>query len=205
MKLSIVLPIFLICIHSAYADSGQHKVLKTNDVDRPSENDFVQKELKRFEEIRKKILGRMFNDVDFGDSNPADDDIHDSFGAILGGGLKGMFESSSSGLIMNWSEDETHRVLEIELNDPKTQIDFDINKTLISIKGTITQTNEYGSSTSQFNHSYSVPSDVDGEKAQIEQVDKKIIIKFPYLTGAVKTPVAPSAPKLKKLKGGVAI
>jgi len=205
MKLSIVLPIFLIWIHVAFADSSQHKVLKDNDLDRPSENDFVQKELKRFEEIRKKILGRMFNDVDFGDSESEDDDIHDSFGAILGGGLKGMFESSSSGLKMTWSEDETHRVLEIELNDPKTQVDFDINKSLISIKGTITQTNEYGASTSQFNHSYSVPSDVDGEKAKIEQVDKKILIKFPYLTGAVKTAPAPTVPKLKKMKGGVAI
>jgi hypothetical protein len=203
-KLLIMLVSVLIS-GAATADPSQHKILKSDDASHEqAEKDFVQNEIQRFEALRKKILSRIFDD-----SASEEDGFESNFDSLLGQGFGGMIQSSSSGLKMNWTESDQFRILEIEIADPNIQLDFDINKSRVQIKGTATSTTEYGKSTSQFSHSYSVPDDVDGEKAQIEQLDKKIVIKFPFLSTDTK-PKQPqqkpvSTPKLKRIQGGLPI
>jgi len=209
MKIQLLLLFGWLISFSVVADPSQHKILKSDDNSQEQgERDFVQDEIKRFEALRKKILSRIFNDP-----NNEEDGFENNFDSLLNQGFGGMIQSSSSGLKMNWTETEQFRILEIEIEDPNTQVDFDINKTRIQIKGSATTTTEYGKSTSQFSHSYSVPDDVDGEKAQIEQKEKMIVIKFPYLSAssnpeskAKKSPSRPvTAPKLKRIQGGLPI
>jgi hypothetical protein len=201
----LILIFGLLVFTAVLADPSQHKILKTDETSQEqAENDFVQNEIKRFEALRKKILGRIFDD-----SNGEEDGFENNFDSLLNQGFGGMFDTSSSGLKMNWSESDQFRILEIAVEDPNLQLDFDINKSRIQIKGTITTSSEYGKSTSQFSHSYSVPEDVDGEKAQIEQLDKKIIIKFPIISADSKPKQSPqkpaNTPKLKKIQGGLPI
>jgi hypothetical protein len=201
----LILIFGLLVFSAVLADPSQHKILKSDETSQEqAENDFVQNEIKRFEALRKKILGRIFED-----SNGEEEGFENNFDSLMNQGFGGMIESSSSGLKMNWSETDQFRILEIAVEDPNLQLDFDINKSRIQIKGSVSTSSQYAKSTSQFSHSYSVPEDVDGEKAQIEQLDKKIIIKFPFISADSKLKQSPqkpaNTPKLKKIQGGLPI
>lgn len=92
-------------------------------------------------------------------------------------------DSSSLGGIKQ-KKDAKFTYFEIELEDqiPK-ELKVNVQDGQVQITGKIESKNEDGNSnsyySSTFERSFPVPSDVEADKLKMEQVDKKIILKFP--------------------------
>jgi HSP20 family molecular chaperone IbpA len=165
-----------------------------------------QKEIKRFRQMRKKILNRMLKD--FGEDDFFQDDMSDAFGMIDKmfkgqGAQSGQNQkySDQKAVSYKWSKSESALTLTITLVDKDTPIDLDISGNMINIKGRIISKTQHESSVSSFANSVSIPSTVDVDKVEItNDKDKNILIVFPYKNVEIDQNVQPKPQLLKKTK-----
>lgn len=164
-----------------------------------SSQDIMEEFMKMRKEMLDSIMSDSFNGDDFegrvmemmkqmdkqmGQGRPMDawPDIHDSFN--LGGA--------------NWTESETHRVLTVKVKQIKDKpLDIKIQNGMITLKGQTESSVGNSKSISNFQKSYSIPSDVDQSNPEFENSADQILIKFKKLNQSkiVKKKVIESTPK----------
>ena len=128
---------------------------------------------KRFEELIKKFHGSDMNSFFQDDNFSQFLDDWDPY--------EGLAQGSS-----HWMETPKERILIMKYKSQKdSPIDIKIEKGKIQIKGTSEEVSEMGGvkskSVSTFHQTYSIPSDVDAEKAIFENKNGEILIKFPKI------------------------
>lgn len=98
----------------------------------------------------------------------------------------------------NWTESETHRVLTVKVKQIKDKpLDIKIQNGMVTLKGQTESVAGNSKSISNFQKSYSIPSDVDQTNPEFENSTDQILIKFKKLNQSktIKKKVIESTPK----------
>ncbi len=136
--------------------------------------------------MREKLLHGIGPDTDLfqGMDQLFEDAMKDSLGGV---------QSLDSHYQMEWLETKTGRTLVITPKNPKQQLDIDIQKDMISIKGKSQEESSQGRMVSDFSNTFSVPDDCDGGRVKINQKDGKILIELPFKSAKpVQVPIPPT-------------
>lgn len=161
----------------------------------------IEEAMKEFQNDEGFFPKDMWNDQIFQDmENKMQEDL---------GGFRAW--AGSSGASYEWKETEKERILEITPKDKNTPLNIQINKGVIEISSEMKEENLKEKSRSMnmtsFKQSFTAPEDVETEKAQIENKEGKVIVRFPLKSGVTgkvnnkKTTVPVSLPEKKKKSG----
>jgi hypothetical protein len=115
------------------------------------------------------LLGKIFEDQDFMSS-----------GMNLGASKTNLYES-------RWEENEKERILIIKPLKKDVPLDIKINNQMISIGSKEVKKEQGHSFSSNFMSSTSLPMDVDGNKAEIDQKNDEILVHLPKVRVNEKT------------------
>lgn len=162
--------------------------------------DIQADQIKRYQQMRKKMMQRIFQDL--GSDNGTADDGDDFFTNPIKRFEKLLGDSSqaSSGIEFDWSESSEARILTIKSKDKKSPIEIKINSGMINISGKVEETNEYGTSVSSFTNAFSLPADVDATKVKIEQNNNgETVATFPFIIKNKPDQNSPAKPTRKRI------
>lgn len=158
--------------------TSKQKITQSNMIKKDDQSDrdaFTQ--MDKIHQQMKKKMDQAFGKSMFGGSL-----FDDHF---FGNPIKGM---SSGGLQVEKREDDHYKYIEVIANGiDKNSININIADGMISIAGEIRKkNNQLGGSgqsvssyISSFNQSFNIPQGVNPDKAEIDALDDKIVIKFP--------------------------
>lgn len=145
--------------------------------------DTLEKRLKMREEIHRRILDKFFKGV--GPDEDMFSDMESMMQEMMSESLSGFDSFSQLGkehFKYEWSETSSERILIITPSSPEQQLDIDVSKGMVTIKGKVEEKSAHGVSSSNFVNSFNVPDDCDASKVVMDQKDGKIVMKFPFIS-----------------------
>ena len=171
---------------------------QTQNHDRASEEQRMLRYKQLMDEAHKRLRESLIHG--FGD----DDDIFKGIDQLMNDSFSsgsGFDSLAKKNYDMEWAETRSGRVLTIIPKDPKQQLDINVEKNLVTIKGKVETKTPQGTSSSSFSNAFSVPEDCDASKVQMSQKNGSIVMAFPY----ANTPKEVRKPIKQPLKGDVQI
>jgi HSP20 family molecular chaperone IbpA len=154
----------------------------------PAPFDRMKRRMELREEMHRRMVDKLLHnqgpDQDlFKDIEKAlEEDMNDSFL-----GMDSINSFSSANFSTDWEETAQGRSLIITPKTKDQQLDIDVSKGMVTIKGKMESKSAHGSSVSSFSNSFSVPDDCDAAQVKMDQRGEQIIVSFPY-RGIQKTP-----------------
>jgi HSP20 family molecular chaperone IbpA len=145
--------------------------------------DSYEKRLKMREEIHRRILDKFFKGI--GSDEDMFSDMESMMQEIMSesfGGFDSFSQLGKQNFKHEWSVTNSGRVLVITPNSPEQQLDIDVSKGTVTIKGKVEEKTALGMSSSNFVNSFNVPGDCDASRVSMDQKDGKIIMNFPFLS-----------------------
>ncbi|MFZ4712080.1 MAG: hypothetical protein ACOYL6_00075 [Bacteriovoracaceae bacterium] len=194
--------VLFILVVTTYAYSQKKQVAdkkNSNSLYKLEEQSTEQKELDEFLKMRSQMLKQMHEAFMDDDINP--DNLLDK---VFEKERKGTFSlGATNGDLYqsHWEENKNERILAIKPMNKNVPLDIKINNQMISIGAKEEKKEHGGGFSSSFMSSTSLPEDVDGNKAQIEQRGEEILVRLPRrgLSGDNKEKKLPS----KKVDDGM--
>lgn len=169
--------LFLLGLASyAYCNKKESDQKQISQIQDPMIREMFEMRQKLFDDIHKSFFNDDFNmGMEF-DSFFED---HENYFKGLTGEQNSLFKSS-------WEETQEGRILKIVPTNKQSQLDIDIKDGMISIKGKNESSKEKNQVISKISSSFSIPVDVDAKKADIQDKNGEIWIKFPWGVGKIE-------------------
>jgi HSP20 family molecular chaperone IbpA len=169
--------LFLLGLASyAYCNKKEIEKKQIPQIQDPMIREMFEMRQKLFDDIHKSFFNDDFHSAMDFDSFFED---HESYLKGLNGEQNSLFKSS-------WEETQEGRILKITPTNKQSQLDIDIKDGMISIKGKNESSKEKNQVISKISSSFSIPVDVDAKKADIQDKNGEIWIKFPWVVGKIE-------------------
>ncbi len=141
-----------------------------------------QKHMEQFLEMRKRLLQEFHHS--FGSSMLQDDFFEQSMESFFDDDMTGIAGNSftiGGNFESSWEETDEERIFVIKPQNKEIPLDIKIKDQMISIQSKQEVKTKTGkaSSSSSFSSNFSLPRDVDGEKALVEQRGEEILVRLP--------------------------
>lgn len=133
------------------------------------------------QELHRKMIENLFygthDDSLFNDMQKLmDDAMKDS----TGGSSSFSYSFGAQNFETEWQESEKGRTLFITPKTKDQNLDINVQKDMVTIKGKAQRKTSNGTSVSDFQNSFSIPDDCDSTKVKMDQKDGKIVMFFPW-------------------------
>jgi HSP20 family molecular chaperone IbpA len=173
-RMYVTLGLILTVMIWTFSSLGQKDRTSDSTFNRSERRQQLREEMHR--RMRDKLLHGIGPDQDLfqGMEQLLEDSFSDSFSAFES------FGSMGANFSTEWITSDKGRTLVVTPKSENQQLDIDVNKGMITIKGKTENKTGHSTSLSSFSNSFSIPQDLDADKVQIAQKDNKILVEFPY-------------------------